>query len=66
MAKQKKEKAFNLEVELKTLASIREICRTIRKFTYVNRNVLTTLKTSKKDIMLKEVSNLTEVINQLT
>ena len=56
---------FNKEVEQKTLGSIRECAVNIRKFSHINSNLFTTLKTSKKEMLQKEVNNISELINQL-
>lgn len=56
---------INKEVEAKTLYDIREVSRNIRKFSYISNSVFQTLKTSKKEMLQKEIASMTELVNQL-
>jgi hypothetical protein len=45
--------------------SLRDACKNIRKISYVSESVFTTLKTSKKEAILKELGELNKIANTL-
>ncbi len=47
------------------LNEIRETLKNIRKFSVLKDSIFATLKTSKKEMLQKEVVNLTELVNKL-
>jgi len=67
MAKTNKEtgEIFSADKVTAKLNEIREATKSIRKFSFINDKLFTTLKTTKKDMLQKELATLTDLINKL-
>ena len=61
----KETKKDNKEADKKASISIRESCGNIRRFSYMSDNLFKVLKTTKKEMLSKELDNMTKIISSL-
>ena len=63
--KETEKKDNNKEVDKVASIAIRESCGNIRRFSYMSNNLFKVLKTTKKEMLTKEIDNLNKIISGL-